>query len=295
MPMLSPDPADEADLPEDVTPGESPAAAEPAAAPVEEPGTRVSIKPPNRRAAAAEALNRRLEDLTGTVTSLRDGLSQRDRELSEMRGMLQGVSQRAYAAPQAPQAPAPDEHQLLKEAKAALDAKDFDTYHSKTIAASEARVMRSIGPALQEIANRQNAQQGGGMNPELMAMFAAHPDVASHPRHVELLAAKNVELDARGVPPGAGRIRQVFAEVDAIVKSGRKPNASGQRYSSSSAGALSGVPSSRGGAASGGGDMGVTLNAEENRVALKLERAGIMSRADYAKGLAEADPNRLQR
>jgi hypothetical protein len=290
---LAPEAGDKDDLPEDKAPEEV-AATEPVAPVADGPGAVVSLAPKlSRRAQAAEEQKQVLAALTSKIDTLASGISQRDQELAHMRGMMEAQAQQPrYVAPPQQHQAGPDPETLIKEGKAALIAGDHDTYLAKTMQATRLQTIREIAPAFQEL--QQRAQQPNQMPPEMAAMFAAHPDVAMAPNSIELLQAKNMELNARRVPPGPERLRMVFSEVDAIVKAGKKGG--GAQYSQASAAALSGVPTS---SRSGGGGStegpGVALTAAELAVAIKLEKSGVMSRADYAKGIAEQDPSRISR
>lgn len=292
---LQADPSDGDDLPAD---GDPQSGAVDAAPPIETPpapegpGEVVPITPKlSRRAQAQQEMNQRLEGLAKNVEALTGSLSQRDQELGRLRGLMEYQAQQPrYAPPQQQQGLDPDS--LMKEAKKALDDKDFDTYHAKTAEAIQLRTLRTLAPVFQELQQRQIPQ--GTMPPEMIPYFSAHPELARHPQHILLLQAKNTELEARGVPAGPQRLQMVFAEAEAVAKSTRKGN--GPQYSQQSAAALSGTPTSRGnGGANPTGTAGVTLTASEMEVAKKLEKQGLMSRADYAKGIAEQDPSRLNR
>ncbi len=290
---LAPTAEDKDDLPEDKAPEE----AAPAEQAPEGPGATVSLAPKlSRRAQAAEDTRKALEELKSSVATLSTSLSERDQQLAQMRGFMEAQAQQPrYVAPPPQQQPGLDPDHLMREARQALDNKDFETYHAKTAEAIRVRTLRDIAPAFQELQQRAYQQQPTQMPPELAAMFAAHPDVAMHPRNIELLQAKNMELGARGVPPGPERLRMVFSEVNGLVKAG-KGNGAGAQFSQSSASALSGMPSTRSGVAATGNDgPGITLTAAELEVAKKLEKSGVMSRADYAKGIAEQDPSRISR
>lgn len=289
---LKPEPGDDADLPEDGAPAaaEGEGATETPAA--EGPQQVVSLKPAeSRRARAARELNERIEGLTKNVEALTSGISQRDQQLAQMRGFMeaQAMQPRYQAPPQ--QAPMANPAELVQRARKALVAGDHDTYHELTLEAAEIRSLQRMAPALQEL--QQRAQPANQMPPEMAAMFAAYPDVAMHPRHVDYLQAKNLELNARGVPPGPDRLRMIFAEVDSSIK-GSKRSGGGAQFSPGSAAALSGVPTSRSAAGGASDGPGITLTAVEAEVAARLEKQGVMTKAQYAKGLADADPSRVR-
>jgi hypothetical protein len=128
------------------------------------------------------------------------------------------------------------------------------------------------------------------MPPALMPYFAAYPEVASHPRSMELLASENVRLEALGVPRGSDRVKMIFDNIKSALTAGRSSGA--PAFSQSSAAALSGVPTPRpanGGGAGGGPRVDLT---QEERVIAK--RAG-MSDAKMAELVMKNDPARVIR
>lgn len=299
---LKPEAGDDIDLPED-GPAEGAASATPAApaASVETPpdptgnGPTVSLaKPLSRRAQAEKERNEKIDKLAQTVADLSNGISQRDQQLAQLRGFMEAQAlQPRYVPPQQQQQQAaPDYRDLKRQADKALDERRYEDYNELMAAAAEARTMARLAPVLQEL--QQRAQPANQMPPELGAMFAAYPDVAMHPRNIDFLQAKNLELHARGVPPGPERLRMVFAEVDAGLK-GAKKNGQGAQYSQASAAVLSGMPTSRSNGSTGGSDgPGITLTAVEAQIAARLEKQGVMSKAEYARGLAAEDPSRVR-
>ncbi|SRR5216110_209969 len=269
----------------------------PAIPPPPEPDKQVTLTPPkSRRARIEEEYTNKVSSLADMVTKLTQGMSERDRQVGELTGHIQALSQRQYAPPQQQYAPPPqlpDPEDLERRAQEAIDRKDFTGYQRLTREASVADAMRRIAPALQRMQQQQQPapQQQNQIPPALMTYFAAYPDVASHPRAMELLASKNVELDARGFAPGAERVRQVFDEVRAVL-SGGKPVGRAS-FSQGSAGALSGVPtrSSNGGGGGGSSEAKVALTTEERIVA---KRAGF-SEEKMANLIAQSHPDRVIR
>lgn len=276
---------------------EGAAAPEPEIPPAPEPGKPVSIAAPlSRRARAEEERKAELKALTEGLSSMKDVLAQRDRQMGELMGHVQALSQRPQYAPppphQQPAAPQmPDPQELSKRAKERLDAKDFDGYHELTLQAARAATMREIAPYLQQ-QRQAPVQQQETISPQLMMYFSAYPDVAAHPNAVQLLAAKNVEMDAHGVPKSPERVRMIFDAVKADIMA-RRPTAAPQ-FSQQSAAVLSGVPTARPTNGSGqkqGGEPRVDLTAEERFWAKK---AGIPEER-IARNIAQSHPERVTR
>jgi hypothetical protein len=279
---------------------EIPAAAEPEP---EQPGKLISVdpeggKPKSRRQIAEEQRSQEISGLRTTLEELRAKDSQRDQVLAELRGMMAGQLQRPVVVQQAPAqqtrgAGDPSEVERLEEAAMkALDAKDFTAYHRNLRAAHVLAATEAV-EARQQQNFRANPQPQGpaAMPQELIPLFAAHPEVASHPSSVNLLMAKAVEAEARGIPAGPQRSQWVFTEVSKMIK--ERPGSNGASFDTRSKGALSGVPTTMGGARTGGGNgqAGVTLTADERAIA---KMAG-MSDAEYAADVAKHDPKRIER
>ncbi len=253
-------------------------------------------KPKSRRERAEDVVNGKLKELSETVGKLSEGISARDRQIGELTGHLQALAQRpAYQPPQqyAPPPPQlPDPEELERKAQEAIDRKDFSSYQRLTREASVAATLRALQPGLSQLAQRAQAPaQHEGVHPGLMPYFAAYPEVATHPEHQALLAAKNIQLGARGVPIGPGRLKMIFDEVQADLRGTRQPGA--PAYSQSSAAVLSGTPTSRpaGGSSAHEGKPRVELTQEERYFAKK---AGF-SEHDIATEIAKSHPERILR
>jgi len=269
--------------------------AEEAAPPAPEPPKPVVLeKPKSRRERIEEKYDTRLKEVSDTVSRLNEGLAARDRQIGELTGHLQALAQRPAYQPQPQyQAPAPqlpDPEELERRAQEAIDRKDFSGYQRLTREASVAATMR----ALQPILSRQQQVQAPAQDqvpPALMPYFAAYPEVASHPAAMQLLAAKNVELEARGFRAGPERVRQIFEDVRATLKGGQAPGAAA--YSRSNAAVLAGTPTSRpaGGSSAPEGKPRVELTQEERYFAKK---AGF-SELEIASEIAKSHPDRVLR
>lgn len=265
--------------------------------PEPEPPKSVSVAPKPRRAKIEEEYAKKLEEVSNNLLRMQEGLSARDRQIGELTGHIAALSQRpAYAPPQyqpAPQPQIPDPQELRRKALERLDAKDMDGYHRHLEEAHTAATLRQLQPILaQRMQQAVPQQQADQMPPALMPYFAAYPDVAAHPKAMQLLASKNVELDARGVPAGPERVKQIFEEVRGILGAGR-PTGQAQAYSSQAASVLSGVPTARpsNGSAQRGGEPRVELTAEERFIAKKTG----MDEGKYAQLVAKNHPERILR
>jgi hypothetical protein len=270
--------------------------AEEAAPPAPEPPKPVVLeKPKSRRDRIEEQYNTRLKEVSDNVAKLSEGISARDRQIGELTGHIQALSLRpAYQPPpqyQQPQQQLPDPEELERKAQEAIDRKDFTGYQRLTRAAAVADTLRAMQPILARQQQMQAPQQDQ-VPPALMPYFAAYPEVASHPAAMQLLAAKNVELEARGFRAGPERVRQIFEDVRATLKGGQAP-AGAPAYSSHSAAVLAGTPTSRpaGGASSAEGKARVELTQEERYFAKK---AGF-SELEIASEIAKSHPDRVLR
>lgn len=223
---------------------------EPAQEPAPDPTPQADVivappKPPGRRAAAAaalEAVTSKLDDIGKQFGEYRTATEAR---MAQMHGALEAYQRQppqvVYQPPPTHQQQGPDPAQLRREAMTALDNKDFNRYqdlsHEAAVVEAERRVLSKIP--------QQQAPQG---NPQLQSamvpLFAAHPDVAKHPRHMALLNAKAAELlEGRGMQPGPETLALVFEEVNAQIQAQRK--GSQPTYSRQAAAAITSSPSNR--------------------------------------------------
>lgn len=273
--------------------------AEPAVPPAPEPNKPVSLETPkSRRAQAEEKRNADYKALADSVKEMRDGLTQRDRQIGELTGHLSALAQQRQAPqPQylAPPPQLPDPDALLEQANARLDARDMTGYHRLLMQANQAATMRAMAPVLQRVSQyQQPAPQQQQVPAELMAYFAAYPDVATHPKRDILLQAKNAELDARDFPAGPGRVRAVFEEVQATIKAMGGQNRQAPGFDRGSAAALSGTPTARpsSGGSTGKGEPRVDLTPEER---FYWKKAGFSDESELAQNIAKSRPDRIVR
>ncbi len=276
--------------------------AEPADAaipPAPEPNKPVALATPkSRRAQAEESRQAEIKALSDSVKEMRDGLTQRDRQIGELTGHLSALAQQRQAPQpqyQAPPPQLPDPDALMEQANARLDARDMTGYHRLLQAANTAATMRAIAPVLQRAAQFQQQPAPQQQVPaELMAYFAAYPDVATHPKRDILLRAKNDELDARDFPAGPGRVRAVFEEVQATIKAMGGQNRQAPGFDRGSAAALSGVPTARSssGGNTGKGEPRVELTPEERKY---WKAGGFKDEGELAQYIAQARPERIIR
>jgi len=266
--------------------------------PAPEPNKPVALTPKlSRRAQAEEDRKKELTALADTVKELRERDSQRDRQFGELTGHLSALAQQRQAPPQyqapAPQAQIPDPDELMAKANAALDGRDMGAYHRYLMQANQAATLRSMAPILERVQSMQQAPQQQQQIPaELMAYFAAYPQVATHPAKMQLLMAKNAELEARGFRPGPERVRAAFEEVNAIVSNGKQTERPG--FDRGTAAALSGTPTARpaGGGGQGKGEPRVDLTPEER---MYWKKAGFTDEGELARSIAQSRPDRVVR
>lgn len=253
-------------------------------APAEEQGTRVELpKKPNRRIAAEQEMRATIERQGKEFREALEATNRQWREQFSALAQRPVVVQAPMQQQAQPQAPDPDA--LDREALAALDAKDMATYQRKTREAAAAHASRNFQQYAQQF---QPAPQQNGVPVELLPHFAAHPEVAQHPRHVDYLEAKTRELIADGWQPGPRLAAEVFRQVSEKIKGGQKTGH--QQYSQAAAAAITGTPGGRSQATSGGEGPGVMLTPEMKKWAAK---AG-MSPERYAEHLAKIRPDMVQ-
>lgn len=264
-----------------------------------EPNKPVTLEAPkSRRARAEEERNAKLAEMSTTIKELRERDAARDRRDGEIMGRLSALAEQRQAPQQQYQPPAPqlpDPDALMEQANAALDKHDMHGYHRLLQQAHTAATMRAIAPVLQRATFQQPAPQQQQVPAELMAYFAAYPDVATHPKRDQLLMAKNAELDARDFPQGPGRVRAVFDEVNALIKAGNGRQRQTPGFDQGSAAALSGTPTARptGGSSGGGkGDPRVELTPEER---MYWKKAGFTDEGELARNIAASNPSRVVR
>lgn len=243
---------------------------------------RVTLTRRDKERAKRDELSTQLKTLSETVSkseqNYREELSKRDAEIARLAGFQQAALLHQQQR-QAPVQAAPDPVSLMKEAKKALDAGDLDGYHDAIQAAMEARIMGKI-PAPQP--QYQPQQQA---NPVAMALLTQNPAVlAAGQRGINLAIIEDQKLALMGIPDGPDRWKKSFALAENALQPAPQPG-----YSADSRQVLSGV----GTRPTGGGsrEAGVTLSDFE----LKWAEASGMSKEEYAKALAEANPKRLER
>lgn len=273
--------------PEDKDPPEG---AEPDAPEPDQAAAPVSRTPITRRQRAKERDESILKELKETREFLakeRETSAERDqrnaRELAELRGHVQGLSQ-SRQEPREREEPAADPGKLLREANAALDAKDFAGYQEKYadyILAKQAADPR-FRPAPQERAQPQ-------ASPMLQMVASQYVDVLSNP--VALTAAKAMDqvYAAQGIPEGPERWKKAFEEGRRYLGNGQQKPAT---FSQKNREVLSGVPrAGNSQSGEGGGEPGVTLTALERGMAKRFK----MSESDYAREMAALHPERIER
>lgn len=272
--------------PEDPGQQQEPAPDAEPAAPTPEPTERVQL---GRRARAQQeraSVSAKLADIEKSIATTQEKhnreLADRDAELHRLRGvtealapMLQNLRQPQQQAPQV----TPD--QLFREAEKALDDKDINTYQRKFAEAVKMQV-------LAEVPRPQQVQQQPQMNPIVGAMLAQHPKVLqAGDRGMALAAAHDNVLAAQGLPATPDRWKKAIELADQSL--GGSPTTASARDANREV--LSGIPTAgRSGAARDEGP-GVELTALE----LKWANLGGMSKEEYAKYIAEADPSRLRK
>lgn len=247
---------------------------------------KVVLSRKERSIGKQQAFEKQLSELKETFskhgTDTAAAIAQRDAEIARLRGGFDVLAPLIARQQQAAAPPPPDPNAMMREAKKALDAGDFDLYQQKVMEATEARIFARLPPPQQQV------QQAPGTNPVVTAIMGQFPTVLNAgERGLQLAIIKDQELAVMGYPNGPDRYRKAFELASNMLQ----PAGSAQ-YSQNSREVLSGVPPARsGGGKSGNGEAGVHLSAYELSVA---EKCG-MTREEYAKYIVEADPKRLER
>lgn len=281
-PPAAPEPqGEEAGAPEG---GAAPAAAvEPDHAPSDyQPAKRA--RPSRREAAIEEKINGRLGEFEKRWTTERQTLEQQLAEQRMHNARLAGQLETLQRMP-APAAPAPvrddrpDPAELRRQAKKALDDKDFDSYErlrdEATILDADRRNeerMKTFRTEIQQAIPQQAP-------PEIQFLMAQHRNVALNgQRGVQAVMLKDQELGIYGNPPGPERLSKAFELAEKMLAPRQAP--ARPQYSQDAASALSAVPVGRAaGAGGGGGAEPEPLTDLEKRTA---KGAG-MSEDDYRK------------
>lgn len=222
--------------------------------------------------------------LTAKEQSWQQELARRDQEIARLRGMTETL-QPMVAERHKPQGPTPED--LEAQAEKALDG---DNYLEHRRLLREADKLRLEQWKTEFVREQQKSQpQAQGLPVPVQLALAQHPAVrAAGERGLALANAKAMELQAL-YGPQPDTLERAFQAAEAIL--GGQQAKQPQTYSREAAGALAGVPAQRNG--NGGGSSrgpGVELTPLEMDVARKSG----MSYAEYAKYIAEAQPERVR-
>lgn len=274
---------------DDEKPGEEPEAPE-TPAEGEEPAqaAKPKLTPITRRQRAKERDESLLKEIASTREMLqkaeetqRERFDRLERENAELRGHVQGLASRP--APEARrEEPAADPSKLLREANAALDAKDFAAYQEKYGDYILAR--QAADPRFKPAPQQAQAPQ---VHPMLQVLAGQYADVMSDPDALDWAQAYERRLARQGVPEGPQRWKQSFEEGRRIL--GTKGKQPAPTFSTKSRDVLSGTPrSGTGTTPAGKGETGVILTPDEQ----KWARRAKMSDSEYAQHLVAMHPDR---
>lgn len=204
------------------------------------------------------------------------------RENAELRGQVQGWMAQPRQTERA-RDPEPSADDLMKQARKALDNKDFDGYqefYAKAIRAQVLGEVRGMIPQQQAPAPQ--------VHPMLQVVAGQYADVVSDAYAMDLAKAKDNQLARSGMPDGPERWRLALEEGRRALTAGQKKPA---QFSQKSRQVLSGVPTQRGNGQGGGESTpGVHLTAQELAYAKKFK----MSVDEYAQHLAAMHPERIE-
>ena len=272
--------------------------AEEEAAPAEEPAP-VEVPIP-RKGRRAEAENKIKE----FETRLQQTEERYSRELADVR--LRAERLQAELAmrpvhvvpqPMQPQHQAsaePDPDELFRQADKALDNRDYAEHKRLERMATAIMIRRE---ATARMPPQQPQQQQHQMDPQLIALMAQYPEVASHPNGLRMAIIKDAELDAQGTPASPARVRAAFAAAHAMIVQGGKQNGQSRpAYDQSAAGALGGAPTSRGANSGGGVRAGsngpvLMINADQERSLRSIAKKAGMDWDEYVTDYARSNPH----
>lgn len=247
-------------------------------------------KKPSRRDQAIGDLETRVRGLSESFEkergSFREELSRRDEEIARLRGGFEALQPFLQRQNQPPPGKTPDE--LRREAKAALENRDLDTYErlrDQAIQQETLEKMRGMMP-------QQQAQQGPPVDPgiqmEIMMNLSRHPQLAADPgRALSLAAIRERELiEIYRHPPGPQTRAKAF-ELAAQAISAEAPQ--NPQYSANGRQVLGGAPTPRtnGSPKSEGPSMNLPANWKD-----WARRAG-MSDDEYKRLYLEGKPDAL--
>jgi hypothetical protein len=274
-----------------------PADSEPEQVAVEPTPVEVPLPPKGGRRAAAENKLKEFE------TRLQEAETRHARELAEVSSRAERFQAELAMRPvhmvqppaQQRQEPAEvDPDDLFRKADEALDRHDYNEW--KRLERQATRLIATQA-AKAHIPQQQYQAPQQQMDPQLIALMAQYPELASHPNGLRLAVIKDAELDAQGTPASPARVRAAFAAAHSQIIQGGKPNGQSRpAYDQSAAGALGGAPTSRGANAGGGVRAGsngpvLMINADQERSLRSIAKKAGMEWDEYVTDYARSNPH----
>jgi hypothetical protein len=269
-------------VPED-PPAATPPAADEAPSDYQAPEKR---RQGSRRAAAEAAVDDKIKSHLGEFekkwTTERQTYEQQLQEQRQQNARLAGqleAMQRMPAPAPVPVAEGPDPAELRRQAKKALDDKDFDSYERLRDQAAEIAADRKVEERVSRVARELRAEIPQQAPPEIQFLMTQHRNVALNgQRGVQAVMLKDQELGLYGTPPGPERVAKAFELADRMLAPRQQPGR--PQFSQDGAAALAAVPTGRpSGGAGAGGEAGEPLSSLEKETA----KAAGMTEADYKK------------
>jgi hypothetical protein len=250
-----------------------------------QPGVK---RPGSRRAKADELVEERIKTHLGEFekrwTTERQTLEQRLSQEQQERARLAGALETLQRMPQQPPAPVkddrPDPTDLRRQAKKALDDKDFESYERLRDEATLIDADRRAEARMTKVRTELEGKIPQQIPPVIQHLLSRHQHVAmAGPRGEEAVVLKDRELALYGHQPGPERMAKAFELADKMLAPQQQQPAR-PTYSRDAAAALSAVPAGRPpGGGGGGGSDPEPLTALEKATA----RSAGMSEDDYRK------------
>jgi len=269
----------------EVVPEDAPAATPPADEAPSDYQPPARHRQGSRRAAAEAAVDDKIKTHLGEFEkrwsterqSYEQQLGEQRQQNARLAGQLEAIQRMPAPAP-APVAEGPDPAELRRQAKKALDDKDFDSYERLRDQAAEIVADRKVEERVSRVARELEAKIPQQAPPEIQFLMNQHRNVAMNgPRGVQAVMLKDQELGLYGTPPGPERVAKAFELADRMLAPRQQPQR--PQFSQDGAAALAAVPTGRPSGGAGAGGEQEPLSPLEKETA----KAAGMTETDYKK------------
>jgi hypothetical protein len=188
------------------------------ARPPRTPGSRRAQEAERAMEEKIEARARAIEErMQAQAQALEQRLFQQQQENATLRGRLDEVSRQPVR-----QEPAPvrqDPADLRRQARKALDDKDFDGYERLNQQAYEVDFESRMEAREKKLRDELKQQQVPQIPPHIQTLISRHDHVAfAGDRGLRAVMLKENELDLHGVPPSPERTRKAFELANDMLK-----------------------------------------------------------------------------